>query len=87
MTSTTAPSSDPLRKTLTWLTAHAGFPRSRLDSKAETLLCLAALAAEETRISNAVLQQSSLSYNRSALKAHAMNRSHAHYKSDNGAKV
>lgn len=82
-----APSSDPLRKTLYWLTANTGFPRSRLDAKAETLVCLAALAAEETRVSNAALQKNTLSYNRAALKAHTMNRSHAHYKSDNGAKV
>jgi hypothetical protein len=82
-----APSTNPLRKTLSWLTANTGFPRSRLETKAETLVCLAALAAEETRVSNAALQQSSLSYDRAALKAHNMNRSHAHYKSDNGAKV
>ena len=80
-------STDPLRKTLVWLSAHAGFPRSRLEAKAELLLCLTALAAEETRVSNAVLQKGSLSYDRAALKAHNMNRSHAHYKSDNSAKV
>jgi len=80
-------STDPLRKTLVWLMANTGFPRSRLEAKAETLICLAALAAEETRVSNAALQKSSLSYNRSALKAHNLNRSHAHYKSDNSAKV
>jgi hypothetical protein len=84
---TKSASIDPLSKTLVWLTAHTGFPRSRLESKAEILVCLAALAAEETRVSNAVFQKNSLSYDRSALKAHNMNRSHAHYKSDNGAKV
>jgi hypothetical protein len=84
---TKSASTDPLCKTLVWLTAHTGFPRSRLESKAEILVCLAALAAEETRISNAVLQKNSLSYDRAALKAHNLNRSHAHYKSDNSAKV
>ncbi len=82
-----APSTDPLRKTVLWLMAHAGFPLSRLESKAEALICLAALAAEETRVSNAALQKNTLSYNRAALKAHNLNRSHAHYKSDNSAKV
>jgi 16S rRNA C1402 (ribose-2'-O) methylase RsmI len=84
---TKSASTDPLSKTLVWLTANTGFPRSRLDSKAEILVCLAALAAEATRVSNAVLQKNSLSYDRAALKAHNMNRSHAHYKSDNSAKV
>ena len=84
---TKSASNDPLSKTLVWLTTHTGFPRSRLDSKAEVLVCLAALAAEETRVSNAILQKNSLSYDRAALKAHNMNRSHAHYKSDNSAKV
>jgi hypothetical protein len=82
-----ASSHHPLNKTLSWLTTHAGFPRSRLEAKAEILVCLAALAAEETRMSNASLQAHTLSYNRAALKAHNLNRSHAHYKSDNSAKV
>ncbi len=84
---TKSASTDPLAKTLVWLTQYTGFPRFRLESKAEILVCLAALAAEETRVSNARLQKNSLSYDRAALKAHNMNRSHAHYKSDNSAKV
>ena len=41
------PAHDPLQRMLQWLTAHAGFPRSRLAASAEVMLCMAALAEAE----------------------------------------
>jgi hypothetical protein len=79
----------PLLPILRWLAQNARFPGSRLPVKAETLLLLAAAAQTEEVGSN---QSRFLITTRdgakdSALRAHAMRRSLAHYKCDNGAKV
>jgi hypothetical protein len=83
-----ASSSDPLRTTVLWLAAHAQFPAKRLEPRAETMLCMAALAAAESELENRrFLIQSRDVAKDSALRAHQQRRSHAHHKSDNSAKV
>jgi hypothetical protein len=82
------PSPDPLRTTVLWLEAHARFPASRLEPRAEALLCLAALAnAEEAAANSRFLVKSRDPAQTSALKAHALRRSQVHFKCDNSAKV
>jgi hypothetical protein len=79
---------DPLRNTVLWLAAHARFPAGRLEAKAETMLCMAALAtAAETAENPRFLIESRDIAKDSAQRAHAQRRSHAHFKSDNSAKV
>ena len=86
MSSTTE--SDLLSGVLRWLGRHAGFPARRLPAKAETVLCVAALAAAE----EAAEQQRFLIQRRdpaqtSALRQHGLRRSRVHFKCDNSAKV
>lgn len=82
------PPTDPLRDTVRWLAAHTLFPASRLESRAETMLCMAALANAESEIVNRrFLVKSRDGAKDAALRAHAQRRSHAHFKSDNSAKV
>ena len=79
---------DPFRDTLLWLARHAGFPATRLSAKAETLMCVAALAsAEETRAQERFLLQRRNPAQTSALRAHGLRRSQVHFKCDNSAKV
>ena len=81
-------SSDPLRDTVRWLAAHTRFPASRLESRAETMLCMAALAnGENETVGQRFLVKSRDSAKDAALRAHEQRRSHAHHKSDNSAKV
>ena len=71
-----------------WLAAHARFPASRLESRSETLLCLAALAsAEEAAERQRFLIQRRDPAQTSALRAHGLRRSQVHFKCDNSAKV
>lgn len=78
----------PLRDTVRWLAAHARFPASRLAPRAETLLCLAALAAaEEAEEQRRFLIQRSDPAQTSALRAHGLRRARVHFKCDNSAKV
>jgi hypothetical protein len=80
--------SDPLRDTVCWLAAHARFPASRLETRAETMLCMAALAnAANEPLTRRFLIESRDGAKDAALRAHAQRRSHAHFKSDNSAKV
>jgi hypothetical protein len=79
---------DTLQDTLRWLAAHTGFPSNRLAPAAETLLCLAALAAaEEAEQRQRFLIQSRDPAQTSALKTHHLRRSRTHFKCDNSAKV
>ncbi len=81
-------SSDPLRDTVRWLSAHTRFPASRLESKAETLLCFAAAAAaEEAEEQSRFLIKPRDPAQTSAQRAHALRRSQVHFKCDNSAKV
>jgi hypothetical protein len=78
----------PLAQTLRWLTAHAGFPASRLAAPAEVLLCVAALAeAEESSPAGGFAHLGRMPQQQAALRSHALRRSHAQYKSDNSSKV
>jgi hypothetical protein len=79
---------DPFRDTLLWLARHTGFPARRLPAKAQTLVCVAALAsAEEARAQQRFLLQRRDSAQTSALRAHGLRRSQVHFKCDNSAKV
>ena len=79
---------DPFRDTLLWLAQHAGFPAIRLSPKAETLVCVAALAsAEESKAQQRFLLQRRDPEQTSALRAHGLRRSQVHFKCDNSAKV
>lgn len=78
----------PIQRMGLWLAANAGYPARRLPEKAESMLWIAAFAeAEESQGTSGNKLRPPDSFNRSAFKAHAMNRSHAHFKSDNSAKV
>jgi len=80
--------SNPLQQTVRWLAMHAGFPLTRLESRAEALLCVAALAASEEEANSArFLVQRRDGAKDSALRAHALRRSQVHFKCDNSAKV
>ena len=80
--------SDPFRDTVRWLARHAGFPTRRLDARAETMLCVSALAAaEESAEQERFLIQRRDPGQTSALKTHALRRAQVHYKCDNSAKV
>ena len=71
-----------------WLIANAGYPGRRLPEKAESMLWIASLVeAEEAQGPSGNLLRPANSYDKAAFKAHAMNRSHAHHRSDNSAKV
>lgn len=81
-------SASPLQQTVSWLATHARFPASRLEARAELLLCGAALAAaEEAEEQRRYLIERRDPAQTSALRAHAMRRSQVHYKCDNSAKV
>lgn len=78
----------PLLTSLRWLSAHAGFPATRLSGHAETLLLLAACArAEEEAENSKFLIQRRDGARDSALRAHNLRRSQVHFKCDNSAKV
>ena len=81
---------DPLQTTLRWLSAHTRFPASRLEKQAETLVCVAALAAAEEAAELAGtrhLIQSRDGAKDSAARTYAYRRSKVHYVCDNSAKV
>ena len=78
----------PIGQVVRWLAAHTGFPRRRLDAKAEALVCVAALAAaEEAEAQQRFLIQRRDPAKTSALRQHAQRRSQVHFKCDNSAKV
>jgi hypothetical protein len=83
-----APEQNPFRQTVCWLAMHARFPASRLEPRAETMLCLAALAtAEEAGARERHLVQSSDAALMSAHRTMANRRKQVHFKCDNSAKV
>jgi hypothetical protein len=82
------PSTDPLRDTVRWLATHTRFPASRLESRAETMLCMAVLAtAEEADERERHLVKSSDPALMSAHRTMANRRKQVHFKCDNSAKV
>ena len=83
-----SPSTDPLRDTVRWLATHTSFPASRLQPRAETMLCMAALAtAEEAGDRERHLIKSSDPARMSAHRTMANRRKQVHFKCDNSAKV
>jgi hypothetical protein len=79
---------DPFRETVRWLKLNTRFPASRLENRAEVLLCLAAVAAtEDAAQRQRFLIQSRDPAQTSALRAHGLRRSQVHFKCDNSAKV
>ena len=79
---------DSFRATVLWLARHADFPRSRLPAKAESLVCVAALAAEEEAVSaQRFLLQRRDPAQTAALRTHGLRRAQVHFKCDNSAKV
>ncbi|MSU25320.1 MAG: hypothetical protein EXS32_16060 [Opitutus sp.] len=82
------PSAHPLSHTMRWLAAHTRFPASRLEPRAERLLCFAALAAaDEAAGQRRFLIESRDPAQTSAQRAHGLRRSQVHFKCDNSAKV
>ena len=79
---------NPLLDTVRWLSTNARFPASRLESRSEVLLCIAALAgAEEAAQRQRFLIQSRDPAQTSAQRTHGLRRSQVHFKCDNSAKV
>lgn len=81
-------SADTFQQTVQWLARFAAFPASRLAAPAETMLCMAALAAAAEAEDNArfLIQRRDGAMD-SALRAHALRRARVHFKCDNSAKV
>ena len=84
----TAPAQNPFRQTVGWLATHTRFPLSRLEPRAETMLCMAALAAaEDADQRERHLIKSSDGAMMSAQRTMANRRKQVHFKCDNSAKV
>ena len=84
----TASAQNPFRQTVGWLATHTRFPASRLEPRAETMLCMAALAtAEEAGERERHLVKSSDAAMMSAQRTMANRRKMVHFKCDNSAKV
>lgn len=80
----------PLHSHLTWLTRHAGFPARSLPVEAQRLLLVAVAAGTENPGGPTSGMRSPAGADPvSAVRqrAHVLNRSHAHFKSDNRTKV
>lgn len=85
---TASDANEPLPDVVRWLARYAGFPARRLPAKAETVVCVAALAAaEEAQAAQRFLIQRRDPAQTSALRAHGLRRSQVHFKCDNSAKV
>jgi hypothetical protein len=81
-------SNEPWHAVVHWLVHYTGFPRYRLPAKAESLVCVAALAAaEEAQAQRRFALQRRDPAQTAALRAHGLRRSQVHYKCDNSAKV
>jgi hypothetical protein len=81
---------NPLQTTVRWLATNTLFPVSRLDPRAEAMLCVSALAAAEEAAAIAGtrhLVQSRDGAKDAALRAYNQRRSLVHYVCDNAAKV
>ena len=80
----------PFQQTVSWLAKHANFPASRLPARAE-LLVLIQTAAEQEEValqrSPRFLVERNDKRADSSLKAYTMNRSLAHYVSNNAQKT
>jgi len=79
----------PFLLTLRWLSAHAGFPATRLSDKAELLLLIATAAANaDLAVNNPQNAQIPYNTNFSAqIRNYTAQRRRAHVKCDNSAKT
>ena len=83
-----SPVPEPFPSVVQWLAAHTRFPSCRLETRAEAMLCVAALATAEERAESARFAFERKSPAQSAaLRTHALRRSQVHFKCDNSAKV
>jgi hypothetical protein len=83
-----SPSPNPLHSTVRWLANRANFPATRLEPRAEALLCFAALAAaDEAEERERHLIKSSDAALMAAQRTMANRRKQVHFKCDNSAKV
>lgn len=77
--------------TLSWLRQYTGFPARRLSAKAELMVLFAAAAERDAADEAAAAARSKPQKESGAAavsqRALAFNRTHAHFKSDNRAKV
>jgi hypothetical protein len=80
---------DALHSHLFWLSRHTGFPRRTLPAEAQRLLLVAVAAGEGERPATDAARShpGGVAVLAVRQRAHALNRSHAHFKSDNRAKV
>jgi hypothetical protein len=85
----TASESAPFLNILRWLSDQVNFPASRLPDAAERLLLISVVneVEEVTFSASKTPIQRRENAKESAMRAHAMRRSLAHYRCDNGAKV
>ncbi len=79
---------NPLMNVCRWLFSYAGYPATKVEVHALTLLCIASIArAEELSEERGRIPMSRDPAQTSALRAHALRRAQVHYKCDNSAKV
>ena len=81
---------NPLQSTVRWLATHTLFPVSRLDARAEAMICVSALAAAEEAAAMAAtrhLVKSRETAKDAALRSYNHRRNLVHYVCDNAAKV
>ncbi len=79
----------PLLQTIRWLTAHTGFPATRLPDKAELLLLIATAASNED-IRDRKVQNAQIPYNTTyaaQIRNYTAQRRKTHIKCDNSAKT
>jgi hypothetical protein len=86
----TAPVSTPLQKTVRWLATYASFPTTRLPARAELLVLIVTAAEQEEvalqRSPRFLVERNNIAADAS-LRAYNMNRSLAHYVSNNAQKT
>ncbi len=81
---------NPLQSTVRWLATHTLFPSSRLDARAEAMICIRAIvaAADAEALANTRhLVQSRDGAKDAALRSYNHRRTMVHYVCDNAAKV
>lgn len=79
---------NPLQSTVSWLATHTLFPVSRLEARAEAMICISAIAAaEEAAAGTRHLVKSRDTAKDAALRSYNHRRNMVHYVCDNAAKV
>ena len=81
-------SANPMHETVRWLVTHTCFPASRLEPRAEMMVCVSVLAArEEAEERSRHALERRVGAQTSALRSHVLRRTQVHFKCDNSAKV